>query len=151
MSKQLLLAKFPDESIYIGAYESISDWSYDWLVTKEEALQYPWGHHDILQKMEKEYPGNSYTESKGEITNICEVDLCTDYGGGFTWKGKASKEKQVIVSGHSPIDPEVIGNYVSKIPEWARVFLEDYYKEREEKFSEYFKEMERSFHEKDHN
>lgn len=49
------------------------------------------------------------------------VDIYTDYGGGFSWKGKACRKCMMITKGNNPFDEDIIKN--DGIPDWAEKSL----------------------------
>lgn len=68
------------------------------------------------------YEAISYCNKLNNLTNLDDVEIYSDYGGGFYWDGTGSESEKVIVTFLVPFDqcPEDIKDGQ---PEWVKDFL----------------------------
>jgi hypothetical protein len=101
MSRATLFVRFPDGTIRYGIYNGTSDIARPPLF---DTLDGAWAHRF------EDWP--DYEEESGE-----PVDVATNYGGGFSWKGTATKE--YLTSGHNIMEVSK-EDYKLDLPSWAK-------------------------------
>lgn len=102
MSGGTLFARFPDDTVKYGEYRGTSDIALPFLI-------------DDIFDVYRTYKEGDYTWEKTEGDEIFPVDLATNYGGGFSWKGMATID--TLVDG---FDPWENGTPEDGLPDWAK-------------------------------
>lgn len=98
MSRATLYVQFPDGTVRYGLYDGTSDVACSPLYSSPHAA---WDVYDL-------------SGSDGEVPDEAErVHVASDYGGGFSWVGLATRDR--LVGG---FEPDV--DYESGLPSWAR-------------------------------
>lgn len=55
-----------------------------------------------------------------------DIELYTDYGSGFYWKGTACRKCNMILKGREPFELAIEYKYMKGIPEWTEDFSKYY-------------------------
>ncbi|WP_270545605.1 hypothetical protein [Clostridium butyricum] len=55
-----------------------------------------------------------------------DIELYTDYGGGFYWKGTACRKCNMILKGIEPFELPLDDRHIDGIPKWAEDFSKYY-------------------------
>lgn len=123
MSASFVLVKFKRTgNIYYGCYEGTSDVTIPYLCTPEECYI----------ENEQCYRPISYCRHLGDIndwefhdsvSDLDQVEIYSDYGGGFYWHGKGSESIKMIKENLMPWD-NCYEDVQNGIPKWARDFLD---------------------------
>ena len=114
MSRAIALVRFNDGTILRGCYNGTSDFLSQWLITDEE--------------LEEKYDGVCFSwDSKNwdnyddiyidpdTVEDSESVEIFSDYGNGFSWKGEASRNKFVVTS---PTNLDCV-DWTENIPTWV--------------------------------
>lgn len=101
MSRATLFVKFPDGKIRYGIYNGRVDIARPMLY---DTIDEAW--HNRFEDW------SEYEEGSGE-----PVEVATNYGGGFCWRGTATKEH--LTSAHDPWALDEF-DYRSILPDWAK-------------------------------
>lgn len=97
MSRATLYVRFPDGTLRYGIYNGTSDIARSELT---DTPQHAWGgYQDDVD------PGPDEA-----------VDIASDYGGGFAWKGTATRTQ--LTSGHDMMEADA-DSYFNSLPDWA--------------------------------
>lgn len=110
MSRSLVLVRFDDGTILHGCYHGNSDFVAQKLISEKELGE---DYDGSIFKWDDKF-GISYTETS-EIHDSEDVEIFSDYGNGFVWKGKASKSQQLITSELNAYEI----NWDENIPDWV--------------------------------
>lgn len=102
MSSAILLVRFPNGDIRFGFYFGTSDVALPKLITE------PDGWYDL-----KGTPWPSSAEL-ASLEGVEDVEVYSDYGGGFSWPGRATRDW--LVEGHDPFDGD---RDHDGTPQWA--------------------------------
>lgn len=120
MSKSFGLCRFRSTSnIYWCVYDGTSDVMYPWLYTDEEITDDNGGTH-LFSMINSKRPW----KPEQPPTDIDVVDLYSDYGGGFYWRGTGSESNRMILNNLMPFDECWEGTSDGK-PDWVRIFLKE--------------------------
>lgn len=103
MGTSLLAVRFEDGTVLYGGYQNTSD---------------------IVESCKLVKNFDNYSDSE-DIDCLCGgseyVKICTNYGLGFYWSGKACKKCKVVTDGLEPLG-DLYGNFISDykmgLPEW---------------------------------
>jgi hypothetical protein len=101
MSGGMLFARFPDGKVKYGEYRGTSDTALPFLTDNPS---------DVFRK----YKEGDYSWEENPDDEVLPVDLATNYGGGFHWKGFATHD--TITEGFDPYED---GNLVDGLPDWV--------------------------------
>lgn len=122
MSKSFALVKFKKSgNIYYGCYDGTCDVMYPSICTPQECYD----------KEDDCYNPISYCEKLGDtknwkiresLTNLDDIEIYSDYGGGFYWDGTGSESEKVIVTFLAPFD-QCPKDIKDGQPEWAKNLL----------------------------
>lgn len=122
MSAAFALIKFKRTgNIYYGCYEGTSDTMIPFICTPEECYDEKLDCYCAIS-----YCRNLARQGKAwpfpeAAKDIDEVEIYSDYGGGFYWTVRGSESARVVES----LDPYDIENERKGIPDWAKKFLEE--------------------------
>lgn len=125
MSRAIGLVKFPNNHIYIACYDGTSDFMYSPLITTDELqTKYDDSVFDWNDCAMDNYSAAKAALIAAENDNSAEdVEIYSDYGGGFWWNGKASEKHMCITEGNWFWD---IVDYQDGHPEWAQKFMNEW-------------------------
>ena len=120
VSRAIALVRFNDGTILRGCYNGTSDFLSQWLITDEE--------------LEEKYDGSCFSwDSKNwdnyddiyinpdTVEDSESVEIFSDYGNGFSWKGEASRNKFVVTS---PTNLDCV-DWTENIPTWVIKYFVD--------------------------
>lgn len=99
MSRATLYVRFPDGSLRYGLYDGTSDFAWAQLYATPSEAWDAYGSEPY-----------DFDDGDGE-----PVDVATDYGAGFSWRGTATRD--FLTSGYEPYEND---SYESGEPSWAR-------------------------------
>ena len=120
MSRVFGLCRFRSTgNIYWCVYDGTSDLMYPWL-GKSKDITDDDGHINVFNILKEDRPW----EPVEQPTDIDEVDLYSDYGGGFYWHGTGSESNKLILSNLTPFD-ECYDYITDGFPDWVSSFIED--------------------------
>lgn len=96
MSRTIALIKFRKTgNIYCGCYNGTTDVMYDFL--------YKWNPNINVFDYCNEHANDSLEIIKNnKIDDIDNIEIYSDYGGGFYWDGKGSEKFKIIIEGLNP-------------------------------------------------
>lgn len=125
MSATYALVRFKKTgNIYFGCYEGTSDTMNPFICTPEECYD----------EMSDCYCSISYCRglllSRGyrfpdNVTDLDEVEIYSDYGGGFYWPGTGSESIKMIEDYRDPWE-ECYEKMIDGKPEWVEEFLKQF-------------------------
>jgi len=119
MSKAFGLCRFKSTgNIYWCVYNGTSDVMNPWLCTSEDITDDE-GHINVFSILKEKRPW----EPVERLIDIDDVDLYSDYGGGFYWSGTGSELNRRILSNLMPFD-ECYDDVKDGSPDWVSVFLQ---------------------------
>jgi hypothetical protein len=101
MSRATLYVRFPDGQVKYGIYNGTVDIAQPWLVDTPTEAWDIWHGGNLTHYWQESQP-------EGE-----PVDVATDYGGGFSWQGRATTDR--LVDGFEPFELDSHDG----LPEWA--------------------------------
>lgn len=125
MSRAIALVKFKKtDNIYWGCYDGTSDCMYNNLIPYNE-LDFKQYDFDMFKS------SNFKPINRKNITDIDNIEIYSDYGGGFYWDGKGSELNKCITYGFYPTC-ESIDNYYKGFydefhdgePDWVTVIFD---------------------------
>lgn len=100
MGTSLGMIHFEDGTLLYAGYQNTSDVM-----------------NSILKESIEDYDDVTWGEGRECICGNDEpVQIFTNYGGGFYWKGRACKQCKVLTEGHDPFDPDI--EIINGYPEW---------------------------------
>lgn len=120
MSRAIALIKFNDGTILRGCYNGTSDFISQWLISDEELEQKYEGSCFSWDSKKWDNYDNEYIDTD-EIYDAEDVEIFSDYGNGFSWNGKASKNNKVITS---PTMLEYV-TWSNDIPKWVLTYFKN--------------------------
>lgn len=82
--------------------------------------------HDKKSWFKKIFRNNKDKEQSMCDHNVEDVEIYTDYGGGFYWKGTACRKCNMILEGKEPCELPIEDRSIEGIPEWAEDFNKYY-------------------------
>ena len=123
MSKSFALVKFKKTgNIYYGCYNGTPDIMLPFLCTPEECYDEKLdGYCAITYCMKLSDHGKSWRLPE-DVTDLDEIEIYSDYGGGFYWSGTGSESVKMIKDFLNPYD-EVYKDMKDGQPEWVKEFL----------------------------
>lgn len=119
MSKALGLVKFSDGEIFETCYNGTVDIMWRFFISKEKLDKNFYG--DIFYFYENSR-NNTY---KGPSLYDEIVEIYSDYGKGFYWKGLANKKYKCITSGIDPYNELEYDEIKDGQPNWVKKYLKD--------------------------
>ena len=121
MSASYGLVKFKTTgNIYMCCYEGTSDIMIPFIFKPEECYTKD-GYYNVISYGRELAKKNNWDIPKA--SDVDEIEIYSDYGGGFYWKGKGSESLKVITSGYD--FDEDVHDYEDGSPEWVSAFWED--------------------------
>lgn len=119
MSATYGLVKFKTTgNIYMCCYEGTSDIMIPFIFKPEEC--YTKDGYNVISYGRELAKKNNWDIPK--VSDVDEIEIYSDYGGGFYWQGKGSESLKVITSGYD--FDEDVHDYEDGRPEWVSVFWE---------------------------
>lgn len=122
MSAAFALIKFKRTgNIYYGCYEGTSDTMLPFICTPEECYDEKLDCYCAIsycRNLARQGKAWSFPEAAPDID---EVEIYSDYGGGFYWTVRGSESARVVES----LDPLDIDIEHDGMPDWAKKFLEE--------------------------
>ena len=103
-------------NIYMCCYEGTSDIMIPFIFKPEECF-YDGCYHAITYKREL---GRKNDWDMSDIEDIDDIEIYSDYGGGFYWQGKGSESAKYIISEIN--FGEIVDNYKNGKPKWVTDF-----------------------------
>ena len=122
MSSALGLVRFTNTSnIYMGIYDGNSDIFYAKIFTPEECYNEKDDCYECFFFFFILYKNREAWVIK-DSSNLSPIEIYSDYGGGFWWKGMADEESKLI-DDHScaPWDNDDIEIF-HEVPDWVKKF-----------------------------
>ena len=140
MSRSLALIKFLDTgNIYMGVYNGTVDVLYPYIFPKEKCWDPVSQGYCYLDYVDKNFEMlEAKTEPIVDSTQALDVEIYSDYGGGFFWDGKADENACKVLDeylnpwGKNYPDPWT-GDTSDCIfitdgkPEWVKEYMKDVY------------------------
>lgn len=130
MSRAFGLVKFIDTgNIYMGVYDGTCDVFYAKIFTAEECYDEKTDWYNCFAYIDKLLEN----DGEWEIKKLSPVEIYSDYGGGFWWKGFGDESQKLIdfnscdsyrasTDAYSCSDDIEVFNGA---PDWARKFMEE--------------------------
>lgn len=124
MSRSFGLVKFKSTgNVYYCMYNGTSDIMNPHLCTASECYDKETDGYWAITYCER------LTDQKGwrfpeDVADLDEIEIYSDYGGGFYWNGTGSESARMIKDYLNPFD-EVWPNITDGTPEWVDTFLEE--------------------------
>ena len=131
MSRSLALMKFKDTgTILMGIYGGTTDFVYPKMFPCEYFLNIEKQYYSIF---EKEDECLNYNHEHIRLEDATDVEIYSDYGGGFYWEGKAVEKYGYILPYYQnpfgvnhPFYFDDVGIIVyDGVPEWAKKFMKE--------------------------
>lgn len=130
MSKSLGLVKFIDTgNIYMGVYDGTSDIFYSRIFTAEECYDKNKDCYNYFSYISDLFHENWTMK---EPYNLSPVEIYSDYGRGFWWRGLGDENQKLI--DYRSCDPWGASTdyccnddikILHEVPEWAKNFMEE--------------------------
>lgn len=122
MSRAFALVKFKKSgNIYYGCYDGTMDVMNPFLCTPQECYD---KEHDCYKAISycNELNNTKNWKIRDNITVLDDIEIYSDYGGGFYWDGTGNEPEKMIKDFLAPFDqcPEDIKD---GHPEWVEEFL----------------------------
>lgn len=119
MSSAFALIRFQRTgNIYYGVYHGASDSLYLHICTKKDRDRY--GLFRYICEMVDDDP-----IPKDVPSDLDDVDIYTDYGGGFYWKGKGSETLKMVLENLMPFEVDTYDSLLDGKPYWVEKFLSE--------------------------
>ncbi len=140
MSRALALVKFNKTgNIYMGVYSGTTDVLYPVILTPEKCINEE-GIYDVFRYVEEAYNHLNTDEMEYDNSEIDDVEIYSDYGGGFYWEGKGVEKHGYILNDYlapfdyvtSPLpwynvaDDSIM--VMDGVPKWAEEFMNKIFK-----------------------
>lgn len=132
MSRALALVKFNRTgNIYMGVYSGTTDILYPVVLTPEKCINEE-GIYDVFRYIEEAYNHLDTDEIEYDNSEIDDIEIYSDYGGGFCWDEKGVERYGYILNDYlapwddSPDDSIIV---VDGKPEWVKEFMDNLFKE----------------------
>ena len=120
VSRAIALVRFNDGTILRGCYNGTSDFLSQWLITDEELEEKYDGSCFNWDSEKWDNYDNEYIDTD-TIDDAEDVEIFSDYGGGFSWKGQASRSKLVVTSSTN-LD---CVDWENHIPKWVKEYFKN--------------------------
>lgn len=114
MSSASAAVLFPDGEIRYGIYNGTSDVMYPSLYATVDEAWDAWSNSQSRSK--SSFPRIRELWEKGAATEVFDVAIYSDYGGGWSWRGQATTTD--IVDGLDPYDDSHAPTRIDGEPEW---------------------------------
>ena len=126
MSKALGLVRFINSgNIYMGVYDGTVDIMYARIFTPKECYNEKDGCYDCFS-----YMSNLFHEDWRikEPCDLSPIEIYSDYGRGFWWRGFGDENQRLIASGLcEPYSSDNNIEIFNEIPDWVNKFMKDYF------------------------
>lgn len=126
MSRSFALVKFKKTgNIYYGCYNGTPDILLPFLCTPKECYNEEFDCYCAISYcMELSCKTDSW-RFPDDVADLDDVEIYSDYGGGFYWSGKGSESiKMVDYDSRNPWETSY-DDIVDGMPEWAEKFLKE--------------------------
>lgn len=136
MSRALALVRFKDSgNIYMGCYSGTSDVMYPYILPPEKCKKSDIGMYDPIGCISEFC--NCHTERPiYNESEISDIEIYSDYGGGFFWDGKGVERLGYICPDYQNPWRTSYGNWwegdpgddiliVDGVPDWAQNFMDN--------------------------
>ena len=140
MSRALALVKFNRTgNIYMGVYNGTVDVLVPVVLPPEKCIDEE-GIYDVFRYTEEAYNHLNTDEMEYDNSKIDDVEIYSDYGGGFYWDGKGVEKHGYILNDYlAPFNPTYYFNpyddtpndsiaVVDGVPKWAEEFMNKIFK-----------------------
>ena len=109
----------------MGVYLGVTDTFYCTICTPEECWNEENNCYEYITYLE------NYSRNAEKFpTDMWEdVEIYSDYGGGFFWKGKGNEERRVIDSHSCTVPCYDFDKVFDGVPDWAQKFMDKIFKE----------------------
>lgn len=112
--------RFPDGDIRYGIYNGTSDLAFPFLLSTSNADAW-----DRYSAARDRYSAASAADRGDDLLGyedepdgeVFDVRIATNYGGGWSWSGRAAKN--VLVDGLDPWGDEHYASHVDGVPDWV--------------------------------
>ena len=122
MSKAFALVKFKKTgNIYYGCYNGTPDILLPFLCTPQECYDETLDCYCSVAYCTELSDHNSW-EFPDNVTDLDNIEIYSDYGGGFYWSGTGSESVKMVNEFLNPFD-EVYEDIKDGQPEWVEDFL----------------------------
>lgn len=121
MSKSVALVKFKKTgNIYYGYYNGTCDVLSPFLCTPQECYNKEYDCYEAISYCNKLNNPKNWEIWKN-LTNLDDVEIYSDYGGGFYWNGTGNESERMVKTYIAPFDqfPEDVKDGK---PKWVRTF-----------------------------
>lgn len=123
MSASFGLVKFKKTgNIYYGCYEGTTDIMIPYICTPEECYNEERDCYCAITYCRKLSSQQSW-RFPDDIADLDDIEIYSDYGGGFYWRGTGSESIKMIKNYLNPFE-EVWEDMKYGEPEWVKEFLE---------------------------
>ena len=127
MSASFALIKFKTTgNIYYGCYEGTSDILIPFIFTPEECYNKETDCYCAISYGRELNKRHNYSwEFPDNVNDLDDVEIYSDYGGGFYWSGTGSESAKMV---KHYLDPfyEMDDDVTDGEPEWVKEFLEGF-------------------------
>lgn len=107
-------------NIYYGCYEGTVDFLNSFICTPEECYMDEWEAYSPILYCRKLQSDNDYCQFP-EVNDLDDVEIYSDYGDGFYWKGKGSESVKRIKYPLAPFEQDE--SYpIDGQPDWVKEF-----------------------------
>lgn len=126
MSRSFALVKFKSTgNIYYGCYNGTVDVLLPFLCTPQECYDEKIDCYCAITYCMELSRKSDVWRFPDDVTDLDDVEIYSDYGGGFYWSGKGSESiKMVDYASQDPWETPC-EDIVDGMPEWAEEFLEE--------------------------
>ena len=109
-------------NIYMCCYEGTSDILNPFICTPEECYDEKFEWYCSITYCRDLSKGRSWAFPDG-VTDLDNVEIYSDYGGGFYWSGTGSESLMMIKDGINTFEEEIEETF--EVPDWVRNFMID--------------------------
>lgn len=122
MSSSFGLVKFNRTgNIYYSCYNGTSDIMIPFLCTPEECYDEETDCYWAITYCRKLNEQHDSWKFPNDVTDLDDIEIYSDYGGGFFWNGTGSESARMIKDGINPYCD--FDNMIDGAPEWVEEFL----------------------------
>lgn len=123
MSAAFGLVKFKKTgNIYYGCYEGTSDTMNPYLCTPEECYDEKIDCYCAITYCRKLRGQYNHWELSKHVTDLDDIEIYSDYGGGFYWSGVGSESVKMIQDYLAPYE-QCYEDMKDGQPKWVKEFL----------------------------
>lgn len=125
MSRAFGLVRFKTTgNIYYGCYNGTSDIMLPFLCTPEECYDEKLDCYCAIIYCQELRKKRGSWDFPSDVTDLDEVEIYSDYGGGFYWPGSGSESARMLDTHLNPWE-EVYDEVKDGRPDWVMDFLEE--------------------------